>query len=115
THNLRSSAIWVGGPPNPLHPMRPHCTTTSRSEALGLSSAPPPVSSVIGGGYAPGERQLRPTLDIDVDVRKMVRSEQRILTRRSRGDRFRRALHLRARAPAPLRDLRRRQPPLREP
>ncbi len=24
THSFRSRAMWVGGPPNPMHPMRPH-------------------------------------------------------------------------------------------
>ena len=24
THSLRRRAMWVGGPPNPMHPIRPH-------------------------------------------------------------------------------------------
>ncbi len=27
THSSRSSLMWVGGPPNPIHPIRPHSRT----------------------------------------------------------------------------------------
>src|SRR6185437_6520286 len=33
THSLRSSAIWAGGPPKPMHPIRPHSRTTVRKLA----------------------------------------------------------------------------------
>ena len=30
--------MCVGGPPNPMQPIRPHCTSTSRSPTLGRSA-----------------------------------------------------------------------------
>jgi hypothetical protein len=30
TQSSRSSAMWAGGPPNPMQPIRPHSRTTVR-------------------------------------------------------------------------------------
>ena len=44
TQSRRSSAMWAGGPPNPVTPIRPHSRATVASpgvpEAVGLCSAP---------------------------------------------------------------------------
>ena len=35
TQSPRSSEMWAGGPPKPMHPIRPHSMATSRSEGTG--------------------------------------------------------------------------------
>jgi len=40
THRSRSSLMWVGGPPKPIQPMRPHSRSTVVSEG-GLLITPP--------------------------------------------------------------------------
>ena len=32
THSSRSSLMWVGGPPNPMQPIRPHSRSTVASD-----------------------------------------------------------------------------------
>src|SRR4051812_19407993 len=45
THSSRSSAMCVGGPPNPMHPIRPHSrTTTLRPGRFNFACA------LLGGG-----------------------------------------------------------------
>ena len=35
TQRRRNMAMWVGGPPNPVHPMRPHSRTMVRNGTVG--------------------------------------------------------------------------------
>ncbi len=46
THSLRRRAMWVGGPPNPMHPMRPH------SRAMVVRRTGSPVACIEKKGYA---------------------------------------------------------------
>ncbi len=46
THSLRRRAMWVGGPPNPMHPIRPH------SRAMVVRRTGSPVACIVRKGYA---------------------------------------------------------------
>src|SRR5262249_31375232 len=61
THSARSSAMCDGGPPKPMHPIRPHSARTTRSEGAGLGSCTARFSlSAPGNLRAMGEEQRLP-------------------------------------------------------
>jgi hypothetical protein len=46
THRSRNNLIWVGGPPNPRQPIRPHSRTTTAKLGCRASTASPALSLI---------------------------------------------------------------------